>query len=250
MLKKQILNFIVGLIILLAASQSVATARSENLVDIVLEPPIITGEKGETFKLTIKAIPNSQKMAAMDIFLDFDPAYLEVVDANPDKPRIQIEPGNILTLLLATEVDNSNGEIAYCAGMPLGTDSPDDAFTVASVTLRIKADAIGTTALTFHTEMPRQTMVAYKGNSVLGALSGAEVTVEATPTPVPPIVETEPAPTPVATTTPVPTPVPVLTETPRPTPETSAGFAKWIPLIIGLVVVLGLGSFIMVRRRG
>lgn len=45
-------------------------------------------------------------------------------------------------------------------------------------------------------------------------------------------------------------PAPVLAETPEPTSETSASFAKWIPLIIGLVVVLGLGSFIMVRRRG
>jgi len=245
MLKIQIISFVLGLAILLTVSQSVAIARSENLVDIVLEPPMIKGENGETFALTIKAIPNSQKMAAMDVFLDFDPAYLEVVDVSPDEPGIQIEPGSILTLLLATEVDNSNGEITYCAGMPLGVDSPDDAFTVASLTLRIKADTVCTTALTFHREMPRQTMVAYKGNSVLGSLSGAEVNVGAASTPLPPVVETEPVPTPVAATTAVPVPA----ETSGHTSETSGGFTMWISLIIGLVA-LGLGSFIMVRRRG
>lgn len=246
--KKQILGLGLGVILLLAASQSVATARSENLVDIVLEPPVIAGEKGETFEMTIKAIPNSQKMAAMDVFLDFDPAYLEVVDVSPDEPGIQIEPGATLALVLATKVDNSSGEITYCAGMPFGADSPDDAFTVASITFRIKPDATGTTAITFHTEMPRQTMVAYGGDPVFGSHRGAEVAVGATPAPVSPIVEAKPAPEPASVPASTPAPTLVHGERPGPTSETSAGLDWWLLLVIGLAVV-GLGSFMIARRR-
>ena len=308
---KQTLTFVLAFIVLLATSPSVAIAQSGNLVDIVLEPPEVTGKKGDTFELTVKAIPNGQEFKVMDVFLDFDPAYLEVVDMDPDKPGIQITPGTTLTFLLATAVDNSRGEITHCAGLPGGADSPDDVFTVANITFRIKADAAGTTEITFHTQQPRQTIVAYNGSSVLGTLSGAAVTVEATSAPEPPAEETEssppppseelpeaaetsePAETPEAAETPEVAETPESAETsepaetpelttvteetaetpasavveakPAPSPdstseppgppeltsETSAGFAWWwVLLIILLVVAVGLGSFIVVRRRG
>jgi hypothetical protein len=255
MQKKRIMSVLLGLILLAAASPGTAIAESENLVDIALEPPSITGVKGETIEVTIRAIPNGQKMAAMDVFLDFDAAYLEVVDVQPDEPGIQIEPGTTLALPLATKVDNSRGEITYCAGMPFGMDSPDDAFTVASVTFRLKEDTAGATEITFHTEMPRQTMVAYKGNPVLGSLTGTAVTVSAataTRQPVQTIIEIESTPIapvkPAATQTLPPSPA-APPEVSKPVQGMFSGMAWWMILvIIGLVV--GLGGLFVVKIRG
>ncbi len=251
--KKRIISVLLGLILLAAASPCTAIAESENLVDIALEPPAITGVEGETIEVTIKAIPNSQKIAAMDVFLDFDATYLEVVDVQPDEPGIQIEPGTTLALPLATKIDNSSGGITYCAGLPFGMDSPNDAFTMASVTFRLKEDTAGTTEITFHTEAPRQTMVAYKGNPVLGSLTGTTVTVSADTAASPPVIEeTESmpiAPAKLAAPQMSPTSPPAPTEVPKPVPEAPAGLAWWmIVIIIGLVAAL-LGFF-TVKIRG
>ncbi|MFC2071877.1 cohesin domain-containing protein [Chloroflexota bacterium] len=192
MLKRRILTLLLAFIILLTINTSVATAQSENLVDLVMEPPEITGKRGGTFELAIKAIPNGQKLVAMDVFLDFDPVYLEVVDSNPDVSGIQIDPGTILTSLMAAEVDNSNGRITHSTAM-FGRESPDDVFTVANITFRTKATAAaGATEITFHTEIPRKTEVAYDGNSVLGLISGATVTMEAASVPLPTIASSPP----------------------------------------------------------
>ncbi len=219
--KRRILSLLLAFIVLLNVSPSVAATQSENLVDLVMEPPEITGKKGGTFELAIKAIPNGQKLVAMDVFLDFEPAYLEVVDFNPDEPGIQIEPGTTLTSVLATVIDNSNGEITYSAAI-LGRESPDDVFTVANITFRIKADVAGTTKITFHTQIPRQTMVAYQGNPVLGLLSGATVTMEAASLSAPPSGKTESPPTPASESslTPPPNEVPESAETLEPTTVT------------------------------
>ena len=260
--KKRIVSVLLGLILLSAASPYTAIAQSEDLVDIVLEPPEITSVKGETFEVTVRAIPNGQKMAAMDVFLDFDATYLEVVDTQPDEPGIQIEPGTTLALPLAMEVDNSRGEITYCAGMPFGMDSPDDAFTVATINFQLKEHTASATEIKFHTEMPRQTMVAYKGNPVLGdlagtavkviesAASGLPVEIKMEPTPIEPIESTATRaspPLPAPATTPNPAP-PASPDLPKPVTETSAGFEWWILVIIVLVPVM-VGFFI-VKKRG
>ncbi|MBA7714722.1 hypothetical protein ES703_123754 [subsurface metagenome] len=221
--RRQILSLALAFIILLAVSPSVAIAQSENLVDLAIEPSEITGDKGGTFQLAIKAIPNGQKLAAIDVFLDFDPAYLEVVDFNPDKPGVQIDPGTTLTFLMAAEVDNSNGMITHSGIMPPGRESPDDAFTVANITFRIKANAAaGTTKITFHTQTPRNTIVAYKSNSILGLLSGATVTVGTASVPalLPEETESSPPPTSESSSTPPSEEVPESAETPEPTTVT------------------------------
>ena len=69
--KKRIMSVLLGLLLLSAATPCTAVAESENLVDVVLEPPSIVGVKGTTIEVAISAIPNGQQMAAMDVFLDF-----------------------------------------------------------------------------------------------------------------------------------------------------------------------------------
>lgn len=245
MIKSQFVSVFLGFALLAMVIPCTASAQSDNEVDIVLEPGEVMAVVGEPFELTIKAIPNGQQLAAVDVFLDFNPAHLEVVDVHPDEPGIQIDPGATLATPLATKIDNSQGEITYCAGMPFGMASPDNTFTVATVRFQLKENATGTSEITFHTETPRQTMAAYKGNQVLGTLSGATVTVGSATAPSPaPAATPKPEPTPTPATPPVP-PAPEATQSPLPT---LVGLPWWLLAVIA-VMVIGLIVFFVVKIR-
>ncbi len=78
----------------------------------------------------------------------FDPAILEVVDADPGKAGVQIQPGDFLSpdWLLENSVDNDNGSIAYalCQLNPSPPQSGDG--VLASITWRGKI--MGTSPIT------------------------------------------------------------------------------------------------------
>jgi hypothetical protein len=146
--------------------------------------------------------------------------------------------------------------------MPFGMDSPDDAFTVATINFRLKEHTASATEIKFYTDMPRQTMVAYKGNPVLGDLTGTAVKViESAASGLPVEIKMEPMPIeslestatqaspplPAPATTPKPAPS-TSSELPKPVPETSAGFEWWILVIIVLLPILV--GFIIVKKRG
>ena len=81
--------------------------------------------------------------------ITFDPTLVEVVDADPGKPGVQIQPGDFLSpdWLLENTVDNDNGTIAYalCQLNPSLPQSGDG--VLAIITWRGKV--MGTSPITF-----------------------------------------------------------------------------------------------------
>jgi hypothetical protein len=145
-------------------------------VNASVQPAIETVGVGEVFELIIQAEAEDQLVSGIDAFVNFDPAYLEVVDADTGTPGIQIIPGSALPTVIVNEADNSIGTIDFSAGK-LGAPFPTGTFTVATIEFRALAPTRPSTALTFSTTPPRETRVDYAGNDVTGTLTGGSVTI-------------------------------------------------------------------------
>lgn len=170
---KQVLGDTAGCYIRLiktgAASDAVEqdTAVSEKAVAMKLIPPVEVVKAGHSFTVDIQIEAGAQPLAAADIFINFDPAYLEAEAVNPDKHTLETQ--------LNLEVDNTDGRIDYSAGAFPGPVT--GTFTAATIAFKALKDTKGTT-VSFNNEMPRKTIAAYKGRQVLGETGDCEVAIK------------------------------------------------------------------------
>ncbi len=80
-----------------------------------------------------------------DIGLTFDPTVLEVVDADPVKPGVQITAGDFLNttsphgILAANEADNEVGTISYAASLTSPTEPAEGSGALCIINFRAKA---------------------------------------------------------------------------------------------------------------
>lgn len=146
-------------------------------VQIAIAPSRCLVAQGEVFTTTVAIAAPEQPLQGVDVYLDYDPAYLEVVDADGE-PATALEPGKTLPVILQNRVDNAAGQIAYSAGITLGTEAITGTFAVAVIHFRCLAPipAGGTPiAFAFDTARHRVTQVAYRGLPVLGAHQDGQV---------------------------------------------------------------------------
>lgn len=143
-----------------------AEPGGQGVVDLVLLPPHHTVNAGDTFDVTIEAQRHGQEIHGIDVFLNFDPTYLEVES---------ITPGVALDIVLVEVFDNDAGTLGYSAGR-LVPPFPGDTFDVAVVTFRAKAGT-DSTPISFHHDSPRQTLAVFDGVSKLDETIGATVTI-------------------------------------------------------------------------
>ncbi len=124
---------------------------------------------GQLFTVDIMVNAGAQPVDGAQAFINFNPAYLTVVDA-AGNPTNQIIPGSAFSSHLLNSVDNAAGQISYSDGQLTGSPI-SGLFTLA--TIRFKANsAVASTAVDFSMSAPRQTKLTYMGNNVLGSVSG------------------------------------------------------------------------------
>ena len=92
----------------------------------------------------------------VQVNLNFDPELLEVDD---------IQPGEVLDVVLQSEYDNKIGNIDYAAGL-LGSTVGGE-LELMKITLRARQDIPVAIPLTFNFGLPRETSVYSKGQPVL-----------------------------------------------------------------------------------
>jgi hypothetical protein len=166
------------------------------VIELRLDPPSPSVAVGNLFDLAIRVDAGSQPVDGAEVHLDFDPAYLQVVDASGD-PAGEIEDSGVLTTLIINQANNSTGQIDFAAGMLQG-ELPSGTFLLATVHFRaLTSTAAGSTSVAFVTELPRQTNVTYSGHSVLAGVHDAAVRIG--------VVTATSTPTSTATRTPTPT---------------------------------------------
>ena len=160
---------IVLALVVMPTPRSASAGDVGAVVDLVLLPSSQTVDIGEIFDITIEAQCNGQDIHGVDVFVDFDPNYLEVQS---------VTPGTTLSMVIQNIYDNAVGTIDYSAGTwtePL----PCDTFTVATISFKA-LDSTASTPINFHTTFPRETNADFGGESKLRDLFGATVTITET----------------------------------------------------------------------
>jgi len=152
-------------------------------------------------------------------FLDFDPAYITIVNSDGSTATTLIA-GAELDTIWSNTVDNTHGEINYMASKA-SPPFPSGSFALASMWVRAESPTL-LTSLLFSTTAPRQTDIVFNYHSVLGPVyPGHIIIIPGTATPT----ATE---TPTATATVTPTETGTTTPTATGTPSVAA----YLPLIL------------------
>jgi len=135
-------------------------------VRLRIQPSSTQVAVGQVVALDVLAEAGAQPVDVAELYLDYDPALLQAVDA-AGAPATGVQPGTALGTTLLNRVDPAWGWadlIATSAGSP----APSGQFLVARV--RFKVLAAGQTTVRFSFSDWRTTDVAYRGDSMLGAV--------------------------------------------------------------------------------
>jgi len=165
-------------------------------------------------------IENVTRLYGVEVHLTFDPNYLEIQDADPDKSGVQLQTGSFPApdFVVQNQADNVQGTIDYAVSQLAPREPVDGGGVLATITVKTKGE--GTSRLAFTgaklaspdgQQIPAE---ALDGEVVVavGALS-----VQPTPT-----FEGPPAETPVVTATALPAQVPTAGPSPTETPSAVA----------------------------
>jgi len=194
------------LVSLLAAGGAMAQANTR----VVLAPASALVGEGQTAAVEVR-VENVQDLYGLDIRIGFDPAVVEVVDADATQAGVQVRPGDLLSVdfMIRNTADNAQGTIWY-ALTQLNPSQPVSGSGVAFVIVFKGKQRGATSALT----ITYQKMATRTGEAIPADVANGEIRVvepsqaPATPTPAPP---------PPQPTVPMPTPTPETTLPAQPT---------------------------------
>ena len=148
---------------------------SAGSVSLALTPASAQAGVGEVVTLDVTAAAGAQAVDVAALYLNFDPALLQLVDA-AGQPAGQIEPGASLPLVLVNQVDAARGWINLVS-TSLGGAAPAGDLMLARLRFRVLTS--GRAGVRFAFASWRTTDVAYQAESVLGQVNGAHITVPA-----------------------------------------------------------------------
>ena len=190
-------------------------------VEIRIVPDSRTALLNEMFTLDVMVLAPSGPVDSSSVYINFDPAVLQVVDGGGAPTNAIVPDATSLPILLLNQVNNGTGRIDYVAGAALPPAAPPSGyFRVATIRFKAVATAPGGTPVTFSFGAPRQTMTLYAGLNNLGSHTDGVVFVSAS-------TATATATGTVPTATPTHTATHTLTPTNTATPTTPAATATW-----------------------
>jgi hypothetical protein len=180
------------LVALLLSGLLTGTGLAQEGATVRLEP--LPGQEGADAVTVAIRIENATGLYGAEVHLAFDPARLEVQDADPDTEGVQIQAGDFPSpdFVVQNQADNTRGTIDYAVTQLAPKEAVDGSGILATVT--VKGKDKGTSSLTFvgaklanpdGQEIPSQTVdgqvefaaTAVSGGMNSGLLIGAGVAV-------------------------------------------------------------------------
>ena len=128
----------------------------EATAEFILELEDETARVGEEFVVNVVVDTGNQEVDMVQVNLNFDPGVLEVVE---------IQGGDVLTVLLQSEFDNEKGTIDYAAGL-LG-ETVGGEIEVMQIKLEALQEVTVGIPLSFNFGLPRETSIYSQGQPVL-----------------------------------------------------------------------------------
>ena len=182
-----VIQMTVALLVCLSGLGQATSTRAEEGVTVCPDPLSLEIEAGSTGAVGI-LVEDVTDLYGFEFEITFNPTLVEVVDADPARAGVQIQPGDFLSpdWLLENTVDNEDGTIRYalCQLNPSPPQSGDG--VLATITWRGKV--MGTSPITF----TYAALSAPGGVSIPASTQDGEVTV-GEPSPGPTITSLSPA---------------------------------------------------------
>jgi hypothetical protein len=140
-----------------------------------LFPATTQVNNAETFTIEVRVDLNQSNNTQLDVaeaYLNFDPAYLQVVG--------QPTNSSALGSVALNAANNTTGTVDFAAGSPTPVTTD---FTLVTITFQaIATPPGGTTSISFNTQLPRKTDAFRSGSTILGTLSPpAVITINVNP---------------------------------------------------------------------
>lgn len=148
---------------------------------VVVAPATLTIEAGSEAIVTVE-VSGSGTLYGFELHLRFDPAVLQVIDADSAKNGIQVQPGNLLTgkqtFVAQNVADNVKGSIDYA--VTLMGEREGVSKDGSAIVIRFQGRAAGVSEITFAQDPPSQ-LADPGGRAINVSLQGGKVTVTGVP---------------------------------------------------------------------
>ena len=201
-----------------------ATATPTARVELSIDPSPYTAMEGDLFLLELLVDAGVQPVDGAEVFIDFDPAYLAIVNQN-GTPASAITPREGLDDIVWNQVDNVRGKINYVA-RKTSSPFPSGTFVLASFWVQAKQPTAGTII-----DLASNTKLLFEFQNVLASAADGQVIITArTPTSAPTATPTVTR-TATATLSATATTTPTVTRTPTRTPRPWPG-VLYLPMLI------------------
>jgi len=222
-----------GLVLTPTPTVPVTLPPTPSITTISLEPVTAQVEVGNTTSVQIM-VGNVMNLYGAEVHLTFDPALLEVIDADLGRDGVQIQPGTFLSpdFVAKNSVEQANGRIAFAVAQMPPHEPVSGSGILAMITFR--GIAVGSAVLDFSTTLPITPGILSDREGILipaTTQNGQVVVIEGGF----PAETSTPANMPTPTNTPMPTPPRTVIPTPTPTrivaPTTSTPYPP--PVLTG-----------------
>jgi len=203
--------------LLLAFATCLPRSSEAQVAEVLVSPPSSALAVGETVRVDVQ-VANVVGLYGVDVLLMFDPALLEVQDADGNPGNgVQVESGDFLDaaqgFVAQREADNSAGQVRYVFALL----APAYPVSGSGVLLHVTFRALGPGSSTL--DLPQVLLANQRAESIPLVTAGGTIVISgaaATGTVVPTVTPTQTT-TPTATQTATRTPAATVTGTPTPT---------------------------------
>ena len=153
-----------------------AWAGSATAATLSVSPTSQNINNGQNFTVSIMLNTSGQSIAGSDVFLNFNPSILQVVDADSNTGGVQVSAGSLMQNTLVNSVDNGLGKISLSQVASAGST-----FTGSGVlaTVNFRAVAAGTSPVTFDFTLGStvDSNIAIDGEDILSEVGNAGFTI-------------------------------------------------------------------------
>lgn len=149
-------------------------SQSDN---ILFSPASSTITIGQSFTVNVRVDMQSGSCNAIEIHLNFDPAYLRIT--NITKPSSATFTSETIALPAAPYTTaNTAGHLEYAAGIPSGSTAADFDILAITFTTPVSSPQSGTTSLSFQNSAGHRTRAVLNGVPLTNTLTSGSVTIQ------------------------------------------------------------------------
>ena len=137
MSKKFILPFIILFFVILVLQFSLVLLRTQqkpqveatkDVVSLILYPERLDLKVGETAAIQIMLSTGKKRVFGADAVVLYDPELIEIVDANPAVPGVQVGQGSVFPSFMRNKIDAAAGRISLSGSVFTGEKKEADQF--------------------------------------------------------------------------------------------------------------------------